>query len=531
MCVPANPYLEEVRRNLPRFLALFDTDLTSSSYGIGDRYHWAWGLIDFGNGTFQGAVHGMARLWQAGLWPYPTPKAQFIARIDALFGAANRLTRRDGSLEEAFPNEGSYCVTALVAFDLLCAIDLLHTEVDEAQSQRWRTIVGPMIGYLKSADETHALISNHLATAVAALLRWHRLTGDQAAERKARAQLDKILHHQSEEGWFKEYEGADPGYQTLCTYYLADVHRLRPDWQLLESLRRSIQFLWHFAHPDGSFAGLYGSRCTRFYYPSGIMALADEIPEAAALTAFMARSIAQQQVVTLSAMDEPNFVPMFNAYAWAAAMASASHTAENAVSPAPTIPCRDKQPLRKHLPHAGIWLDRGPTHYTIVNTHKGGVIYHFRQGHRARIDAGVVVRDTQGRYASSQAYDQHNGVQQQGDQLEITSQITAMPKQLPGPLQFLLLRLLCLTAFRFVALREWIKRRLVNMLITRRQRLPVNNLRTIRLGEALTVEDKTYLPACYQRVENVGAFVPIHMASQGYWQIQDEQTQHEGLQP
>jgi len=245
----------------------------------------------------------------------------------------------------------------------------------------------------------------------------------------------------------------------------------------------------------------------------------------------MATAIAQQQVVTLSAMDEPNFVPMFNAYAWSAAMANVSYTGENAVSPAPTIPCRDEQSLRKHFPQAGLWLDRGPAHYTIINTHKGGVIYHFRQGHRARINAGVVVRDAQGRYASSQAYDQHNSVKQIGGQLDIASQITAMPKQLSGPLQFLVLRLLCLTAFHSATLREWIKRRLVTMLITRRQRWPVSNLRSIRLGEALTVEDKTHLPAGYQRVENTGSFVPIHMASQGYWQIQDEQTQHEGAQP
>ena len=31
----------------------------------------------------------------------------------------------------AFPNEGSYCVTALVAFDLLCAADLLRDDYGE----------------------------------------------------------------------------------------------------------------------------------------------------------------------------------------------------------------------------------------------------------------------------------------------------------------------------------------------------------------------------------------------------------------
>ena len=105
-----------------------------------------------------------------------------------------------------------------------------------------------MFSYLVKADETHALISNHLATAVAALARWHRRTGDIQAESKAKNLLARILANQSVEGWFSEYQGADPGYQSLCTYYLADVHRVRPDWQLLEPLRASISFLQHLAH-------------------------------------------------------------------------------------------------------------------------------------------------------------------------------------------------------------------------------------------------------------------------------------------
>ena len=181
-----NPYLKEIRINLPRLLALFDTDRTSLTYGMGDRYHWAWGLIDFGNGTFQGAAHGLARLWSSGLWPYPTSKSVFLDRIDGMIEAASKLTRRDGSLEEAFPHEGSYCVTALVAFDLLCALDLLDEVITPERRERWEECIRPMLGYLIKADETHALISNHLATAVAAPARWHRRTGSTQAEFRAK---------------------------------------------------------------------------------------------------------------------------------------------------------------------------------------------------------------------------------------------------------------------------------------------------------------------------------------------------------
>jgi hypothetical protein len=227
-------------------------------------------------------------------------------------------------------------------------------------------------------------------------------------------------------------------------------------------------------------------------------------------------------------MDEPTLIPMFNAYAWAAAMANEPTTA---VSPVPTLPCQGIQPLRCQFSQAGLWLDRGPAHYTLINTHKGGVVYHFRQGHRPLIDAGVVVCDAKGRSGSSQAHEPHNRVTQQGDQLDITASITAMPKQLPGPFQFMVLRALCLTAFRLAPLREGIKQQLVRMLITRRHHWPVRNQRTIKLGDALKITDQTDQKSGYRVIQSPGAFVPIHMASQGYWQIQDELGQDEGGEP
>ncbi len=518
-----DPYLQEVCANLPRVLALLDRDPTSESYGMGDRYHWAWGLIDFGNGTFQGMAHGLARLWCHGHWPYATPKKRFMERIDSLYQGAAKLTRPDGSLEEAFPNEGSFCVTALVAFDLLVASDLLSDQVDPEKRRSWEKVIQPMIGYLMRAEETQAIISNHLATAVAALVRWHRLTGDARAQTRGHDLLNRILRYQSAEGWFREYHGADPGYQSLCACYLADVHRLRPDWQLLEPLRRSVRFIWHFAHPDGSFGGLYGSRCTRFYYPAGVLALADQIPEAAALAAFMARSIGNLRVVTLSSIDEPNLIPTFNAYCWAAALVGRPEQAQPEYS-LPSLPALIPQVLRLRFEEAGLLIDRGEEHYSIVATGKGGVVYHYASGHPPLIDAGVVVRNAKGQLGSSQGPGQVELKEADGT-LTVAASIVPMPKQRPAVWQFLLLRLLCVTIFRFPMLRERVKQILVRLLITGSAPWPLKNRRTIRLGKSLAIHDETELRPGYEIVETVHDFVPIHMASQGYWQLQDENTE------
>ena len=516
--------MAEITPSLPRVLAMFDSDQTSHSYGYGDRYHWAWGLVDFGNGTFQGIVHGLTRLWKSGLWPYATGKDIFLQRIDSFFIGASRLTRRDGSLEEAFPQEGSFCVTALVAFDLLVAVDQLSDEIDLEMKKNWLEIVSPLINYIIRNDETHGLISNHLATAVAALIRWDKLAeGDMSAFSKADLLLERILKNQSCEGWFSEYEGADPGYQSLCTHYLADVHLIRRDLGLLQPLTSSIRFLWHFANPDGSFGGHYGSRSTRFYYPSGVLALANEIPEARTLSLFMADSIASQRVVSLSSIDEPNLGPIFNSYAWSSSLAWEAFNDKLHENNDCVLPCLSNEAFRKDFPQAGILLDRGVDHYTVVNYKKGGVVQHYLNNQQSRIDTGVVIESAREKLASSQHYDVHAKIEIKDSVITIQNQVAEMPKRLPTPFQFLVLRMLCFSVFRFSTIREFIKRTLVKLLITKPKLWPIFNIRKIELGRNIKIHDSCRLRSGYKKISGLKAFVPIHMASQGYWQIQDEE--------
>jgi hypothetical protein len=488
-------------------------DETHDSYGIGDRYHWSWGLIDFGNATFQGAAHGLARLLTNRCLPEYISETSIVNRIDAMFHGADFLRRNDGSLEEAFPYEGSFCVTALVAFDLLSAVELLDDKLDANSRTRYINIVRPMISFLLYADETHAFISNHLATAAAALYKWHLLTGENS-ETRAQQILDLILQNQSNEGWFREYEGADPGYQTLCLYYLADIHRMRPDLGLIKPLRNSIQFLSHFAHPDGSFGGLYGSRNTRFYYPAGIEYLSPEIPEAASLSHFMRNSIEMQKVVTLSVMDDSNLIPMFNAYCWAMVCSKTDMDTSK-------LPCEIKKPLRQYWPEAGLLLDRGDNFYTIVSTHKGGVTYHYKDNELVILDAGIIARDTRGKLYSTQAFEINNNIQLDEKKVVIHTGFQLVKHRLPKPSQFLALRVMNLTIMRLRWLRERVKQLLVKMLITGKSTPIGYNTRCIHLGYNLTITDKMDADKL-TRMHPSSPFVAIHMASQGYWQIKDD---------
>lgn len=510
-----NPCLEQVWAVLPRLLAIFDANEIASTFGMGDRFHWGWKLIDFGNGTFQGAAHGLARLVAGNALPDFLGEHAAIERIDAMFHGASQLRRGNGSMEEAFPYESSFCVTALVAYDLVSAIELLDSRISAAKRREYLDVVRPMIEFLHYADEYHAFISNHLATAVAALLKWHALTGENGEQRGLEF-LERILREQSSEGWFREYEGADPGYQSLCLYYLADVDRLRPDLRIAEPLRKSIQFLWHFAHPDGSFGGLYGSRNTRFYYPGGLAWLGRKIPEAAALTGLMMPAICDHRTVTLDTMDAPNLIPMFNAYCWAATL--------DPVGDAPPLPCQRSEAFRVHFEHAGLIVDNGPEHYTVISTSKGGVCSHFVKNAGASLDPGALAQTSDGVLYSTQSHAADNVVEMRPDGVVVTAPMARVNLPRPGPFQFLILRLLNLTLMRSLMISNWIKQFLVRWLITGKTTSGSRLRRFIRFGAELEIRDEWETnPDQLTRLPAPKTFSVMHMASQGYWQRQDTQ--------
>ncbi len=511
-----NPYKESIERNLPRIFSLFDTDISSSSYGVGDRFYWSWGLIDFGNGSFQGVAHGFSRLLIAGLLPEWVSETAIMERIDAMFVGANKLTRKDGSLEEAFPYEGSYCVTALVAFDLISSVVLLGDKLESNKKSQYISVVRPMIGYLLVADEHHAFISNHLATAAAALFKWEKVTGETVSG-KAEEILERIYTNQSQESWFLEYDGADPGYQSLCCYYLADAFETTKDERLKLSLLRSIDFLQYFVHPDGSYGGLYGSRNTRLYYPAGFEYLAQYSPTASSIASYMRDSVEQNRVVGLDSIDEPNMTPMFNCYCWAAELCNKGKP----VSTGSPLPFENEKFYNIYFEEAGIFINRGDDYYTIIGIHKGGVVYHFQDGKLTILDAGLLFLGVKEQSYSTQRYSRNNNYSITDNEISITSDIKPMSKRLFQPWQMIILRLLNISVMRKYRIREFIKKILVKILITRDGMKIGNNLRKIKLGYHLSIDDIYNVKSNVFLQKGVNQFVSIHMASKGYWQKQD----------
>lgn len=511
-------YVEALHRAIPRLLSCFNKDTTSKLYGVGDRFHWGWKLIDFPNGTFQGAVHGLAILVRGSILPSNITEGEILSIIRNAITGLKLIIGKNGSLDEALPNEGSYCVTALVASDVLAGRQLLLDKLDPEELQVWLDIIEPMIKFLKRQDEHHAIISNHLASGALAMLRWHAATGDAAAESRGQMWLERILKHQSIEGWFSEYGGADPGYQTWCTTQLAQLHLLRPDLDILEPLKRSFSFLVHAAHPDGSFGGSYGSRNTRFLLPGGVELLSRKNANASALSSFARDSISKQACVTLDCMDAGNLVPFFNDYALAAWAESQSEPEEEKA----TLPCYSNAG-RRWFPKAGWIVDWGPKHYSIVNMKRGGAAAHFNNKKRQLDDPGVIAYDTKGNIFSSQlsTADNISDLKSNGDKIVVDFPMLQVNRPIPVATDFIILRLLSITFFKSLRLGNLIKIALTKFLIKRKLRPSGRVTRVYVLGEDFRIDDSIEGITNLQQFTNNRHFSAIHMASQGYWQRED----------
>jgi len=515
-----NIYIEALHRNLPRLLSSFNMDTTSPLAGVGDRLHWSWKLIDFPNGTFQAAAHGLAILVYLNKLPHNITQRGMLNRIDYIVKGLKNITSKNGSLDEALPNESSFCVTALVASDILAARNILSNHLSSKQKKEWLNIIKPLINFLMKQDESHGVISNHLASASLAMYRWHKVTGDKKAEERGRIWLNRVLGFQSSEGWFKEYEGADPGYQSWCTTQLVQLHALRPDLKLIKPLSHSISFLVYAAHPDGSFGGSYGSRNTRFLLPGGLEYMAKIDENAAALSKFAQDGIVENKFVTLDSVDAGNLVPFFNDYAFAA-LSKIKNKKNKKNKPLPF----EKNKNKTWFPKAGWLIDSGRNYYNLINLKRGGTCIHFKNSTRRYEDPGIVVQDHYNRqYTSfnSKALNIENfKVRKNNIILKFNLLNVKYPK--PSPVNFIILRILSLTLFRSLYFGNLIKRLLAKHLIKHRPQSNMIVTRAYKLGENFFIKNKTNKLDKLKIIKNNRHFSNMHMASQGYWQTSDDE--------
>ncbi len=476
--VSAQWYVEQALAQAPRALTLLDRDPSSPTYGCFDRNYWHYRTQDFPSGMYQELVLPLA---QACTLELPGNRWRGAARLRELAIAGVRYAARsahaDGSCDDYFPCERALGATAFAAAACAQALLLLEERAsDLLAGLRHR------VQWLLSRQESGRL-SNHQALVALAAARTAKLTGDTSLMEGARQRLDVCLAWQHEEGWFAEYEGADPGYQSLTIAFLAALREHLPGEHLNRALERAVRFAAHFLHPDGSYAGETGSRNTCQVLPSGFERLAVLWPAATHLAdGWLAGAMAGRRGYP---DDDRIFCHWMHDYI-AAYQARQAREASQISNPKSQIAPWRPPAGRTSFEAARLHVIRDGDLHLVIATGKGGVFRAYRGTRLVRNDTGLVAVTDDDRRLVSHIVDPVAEVNWQDRAVVVRGWFHSAPRKLATPMTQVAFRLVNATVGRLAP--DLLRAMLQRVLITGKRPAPLRFERRITWDAAGRIE-------------------------------------------
>ncbi len=477
-------YLSAALAQIPRLIGAIDRNPYRPSYGCFDREYWHYRTSSFASEMYQEGVLALALVYAHELpgnrW-HRNPRIRELAIAAIQFSARN--CHADGSCDDYYPFERALGAAVFSLQAAARAYQLL--ELDSEGIVAW---LERRSRWIIRNDESGRL-ANHHALAALGLARVAEITRHATYRKAAEECVRRVLSWQSSEGWFEEYGGADPGYQTVTIDCLAKLRQMWSVEWLDEPLRRAVGFAGLFLHPDDSYGGEYGSRGTCHFYPHGFELLAPDNAEAARLADGFLRSLSAGTYARFD--DDRMYVHrlgnLIEAYLdWqpqAANHAPGARPATNLL-----------------LRNAGLLVRGSEQTRTIVSAARGGVFKHFAAGQPRAADAGLIV-ETNGGVAVSQNHDRNRTFEQapslccdrsEEDRLSIRAPLHWVRFETVTPLKQSVLHLGMMTLGR--KFRTLVRRILQRRLITGRRACPIVLTRTFEFSASeLRVVDRIEL--------------------------------------
>jgi hypothetical protein len=246
-----------------RILSLCDRYQGSFTFGCFDRNYWHYKIIDLPNARYQEAMLYLALLYANNIEAQIYRNRKLLDFIKGALAFWGDIQNKDGSFNEVYPYERSFCATAFSTYaatesciilpDLLSPDCLSHME----DAGIWMR---------KNANRESA---NQIAGSMCALYNIYILTKDrlflEASEAKLRM-LEKLWHS---DGYFLEQGGYDIGYLSVVISYLAKYYRACGYEGVLKYIGESTDFINQRLDEYGHFSTSDTSRKTQYLYPYG----------------------------------------------------------------------------------------------------------------------------------------------------------------------------------------------------------------------------------------------------------------------
>ena len=536
-----NIYLSEFKHVALQAYCRWNRDPASPSYGSFDRTYWGWKYKDFSDATLQYSVKLVveyARMEEI-ISELPVLLEGFVT-----YSAAIQLG--DGSFNQCYPNER----TPGVVYDILSTLLYVRSSPFLTSLKAQHTlddVIEKAVGFGLKADEKHGSIANHIAEYAYEMFNYAAYSGDDRANRKGENYLDRLMSlYNNQEGWFQEYDGADPGYQTRTLRYLVKCAMLLDQDTLWETARKAADFIRFVIMPDGSIHPMLGCRSTAIVYPSGFERLANKYDSYHDLAALV-RSGWQNGLVPL-----PSWLDFDNAIRLADdALEAGKVLAENVRNTAeegraedqkvrrgePALPVSLDSQADVDLPEAGIAVRYRQNYILYLGYKLGGVVIVYkREAGKWKIayeDSGFLVRSS----ANNEVWlnrmpNSGELIRTEANRLLLKAGFYRSLDDEVTPLRMVLLRILNLTILGNAWVGDIFRKLVVKRLISNRQVAPLKLQREITLSpEQVFVTDRIQSEAGKskwlrrRRLYRCRRVTGIHMASSRYFQPHELEKQ------
>ncbi|MBI3953789.1 MAG: hypothetical protein HY330_04690, partial [Chloroflexi bacterium] len=378
-----------------RLLARLDRRPWSPTFGCFDREYWHYKtLLEFPRADFQQCLWALALLYKtpfAGNELAARPVVRQWLRGGLEFW--RRMRNADGSLNEWYQNERSFCSTAFTAAAVGETLLLLGEELDAPLRSALVGSLEKTVGWL--IRHQNLRVANQMAAGLLALDCLRRLTGQESHAAAYREWKAALLRLQHSEGWFSEYGGADLGYGLLTLDLLAHLAQRTGEPDLSGSAAQLLAFLACFVAPDGTVGGDYSSRHTVHCFPYGLEALAAAGSPVAWRVVPGVRSALRHNRVPTPLTADDTYAAYF--YVNSFCLAACSRGLAEA-PPGPEPPPAERL---QSFPGAGLLVYSTAACHVVIDTRHGAWRMVDRQGNSAG-DSGYVAIARGGRRLSSQ---------------------------------------------------------------------------------------------------------------------------------
>lgn len=289
-------------QQVKRIIGFIDTEPQSPTFGCADRYYWHYKLHDYHNARMQEACLLLAFFY--------LDKGADLCQNEKLFnlikgviGFWAKNLNQNGSVNEIFPHEQSFCASAFSLYAVTETIGLLDLKAEKETHQKEWEKCGD---WLMKNGNWH--ISNQIAASALALYNLGELTREERFTTEARNRIERLLAGREQGGYFKEYGGFDLGYNTLTMSLLAQIYLKNKDERIKTALVKSNELIAKYLDAAGNYDCSAMSRGTAFLYPFSFKVTNSPILDT------IKQGLAQDRILNPNWLDDRYLIGLANDY-------------------------------------------------------------------------------------------------------------------------------------------------------------------------------------------------------------------------